>query len=153
METDFFVIPDLQLENPDQMLAEIQGICSKFDASAAYEPQDDGRFLISVSRPVPAKDAKAICAFLGIQFSTDYWPKSQTDLKIEISGHDFEKVHRCLEEAKDDAVQSVQSFAPNVVKDGESGKTISVYVPAANDSAWKQDTVRYYLSKWGLLDT
>ena len=152
MEADYFVIPDLQMENPDQILAEIQDICSKFDAVAAYEPQDDGRFLISVTRPVPAKGAKEICEFLGVPFSTDYWPKSQAGLKIEISGHDFEEVHQCLQEAKGDAAHSVQAFAPTVVKHDESGKTISIYLPAAaNESAWKQDTVLYYLTKWGLI--
>lgn len=154
MNSDPFLIPDIELNDPDRTLDELQkDICNRFDNICALEPGDNGRYTVSVSRPVPIEQGKQVGDFLGVEYSERYWPSVQRDLKIEITKYPFDRVFKCINKAvySADHRVNVQNFAATVRKVENGRETTSIIVPAARGAA-KQDTVLYYLVDSGIFD-
>lgn len=149
MKSDPFVIPDLTLDDPDQTVHELQDICNDFDSTAALEPGDNGRYKISVSRPVPIEQAERICAHLCLDGAKEsFWPPHRETVTYKIEGSSMREVIEICNQAAQKA-GSLEEHRPNIWK-GNADDEVLVKVPRG----WKAsvfDTIRFVLSKHHLI--
>jgi hypothetical protein len=143
-----FVIPGLELVEPDQTRNEIMAICRPYGAAAMLERGDGNKYDLIVTRPVPLDLGAEIAQQVGVRGLLHYWPGPVSELRLIIRDQSFERVLRAVHESVNPKLANVLDFDPKVVN-CESGH-VEVTLAGQQDAA-RHDTLIFYLMRYGIL--
>jgi hypothetical protein len=149
MNQQFFVIPDLELADPDQTYRELMEICRPYGAAAMVKRTDDDKYNIHVTRPVPLDLGAEIAHHLGVRGLLNYWPGPVNELRLIIRDQSYERVRRAVNDAVNPKLANVPNFNPRVVN--HNNEYVEVMLAGAHDAA-KHDTLIFYFMHYGILN-